>query len=400
MFKRTTGLVALSVISAISNAQEAGRIEAGQFDIIPTFNTSMSYVDNVAYARDGEPKIYSWRATLSPEIIAATEVDGNPVQFGYRLERGVYFSSSADDYTDHFVEATGEYELNSRHRLSGTAQYEDGHEDRGTGFSLGAGNDITTPDRFKSMYAGAEYSYGALTSNGMLTLKANRETLDYDREEQAYLLRDRAKNKIGGEFAYKIAPSTALVIDVTNTYTRYDRELSAASSLDSDTLRVLGGLTWESTAATTGFAKVGYTEKDFESATRSTFYGVDWEAGVEWQPVTYSTFRFATSADTRETNGEGNFIRGRDYTASWEHEWLQRLSTSASISKLTDEYVLDDEGIANREDDLMRYTAALNYQARRYLSFSLYYTLNDRDSNRDTIGYDRSIIGLSAEVSL
>ena len=120
------------------------------------------------------------------------------------------------------------------------------------------------------MYAGAEYSYGALTSNGMLTFKANRETLDYDREEEAYLLRDRAKNQIGAEFAYKIAPSTALVIDVTNTYTRYDRQLSEASSLDSDTLRVLGGLTWESTAATTGFAKVGYTEKDFESATRST----------------------------------------------------------------------------------------------------------------------------------
>ncbi|AMJ94160.1 hypothetical protein AVL56_07460 [Alteromonas stellipolaris] len=400
MFKRTTSLVALSVISAISNAQEAGRIEAGQFDIIPTFKSSMSYVDNVAYARDGEPKIYSWRATLSPEIIAATEIDGNPVQFGYRLERGVYFSSSADDYTDHFVEATGEYELNSRHRLSGTAQYEDGHEDRGTGFSLGAGDDITSPDTFKSIYAGAEYSYGALTSNGMLTLKTSRQTLDYDREEQAYLLRDRASNKIGAEFAYKIAPATALVLDVTNTYVRYDRQESAAESRDSDVMRILAGVKWESTAATTGFAKVGYTERDFESATRSTFNDVNWEAGIDWQPLTYSTFRFATSADTRETNGEGNFISGRDYTVSWDHEWLERLSTKASIGRYSDEYVLDDEGIANREDDLMRYTAALNYQARRYLSFSLYYTLNDRDSNRDTIGYDRSVIGLSAEVSL
>ncbi|MDO6539780.1 outer membrane beta-barrel protein [Alteromonas stellipolaris] len=400
MFKRTTSLVALSVISAISSAQEAGRIEAGQFDIIPTFNSSLSYVDNVAYARDGEPKIYSWRATLSPEIIAATEIDGNPVQFGYRLERGVYFSSSADDYTDHFVEATGEYELNSRHRLSGTAQYEDGHEDRGTGFSLGAGDDITSPDTFKSIYAGAEYSYGALTSNGMLTLKSSRQTLDYDREEQAYLLRDRASNKIGAEFAYKIAPATALVLDVTNTYVRYDRQESAAESRDSDVMRILAGVKWESTAATTGFAKVGYTERDFESATRSTFNDVNWEAGIDWQPLTYSTFRFATSADTRETNGEGNFISGRDYTVSWDHEWLERLSTTASIGRYSDEYVLDDEGIANREDDLMRYTAALNYQARRYLSFSLYYTLNDRDSNRDTIGYDRSVIGLSAEVSL
>ncbi|WP_339349143.1 outer membrane beta-barrel protein [uncultured Alteromonas sp.] len=400
MFKRTTSLVALSVISAISNAQEAGRIKAGQFDIIPTFKSSMSYVDNVTYAQNDEPKIYSWRATFSPEIVAATSVNGNPIQLGYRLNRGVYFSSSNDDFTDHFFEASGEFEINSRNRFELLAQYEDGHEDRGTGFSIGTGNEIETPDTFKSSLIGTEYSYGALTSNGMITFKASRESLDYDRNEGDYIYRDRIKTKVGAVFAYKIAPSTALVLDVTEIYNRYDEQESPTFSRDSDTLRVLGGITWESTAATTGFAKVGYTEKDFESVTRSTFYGVDWEAGVDWQPISYSTFRFSTSADTRETNGEGNFIRGRDYTASWEHKWLQRLSTSTSISKLTDEYVLDDEGIANREDDLMRYTAALNYQARRYLSFSLYYTLNDRDSNRDTIGYDRSVIGVSAEVSL
>ena len=39
--------------------------------------------------------------------------------------------------------------------------------------------------------------YGAVTSDGMITLKANRETLDYDRTEQAYLIRDRVKNQVG-----------------------------------------------------------------------------------------------------------------------------------------------------------------------------------------------------------
>ena len=130
--------VAICVASSVA-AQEQGRIEAGRFDIIPSLNTSMSYVDNVARATDDQAKIYSWRSVLSPEIIAATEVDGNPVQFGYRLERGTYFSSSADDYTDHFIEALTDYELNSRHTINAVLRYEDGHEDRGTGFSLGGG---------------------------------------------------------------------------------------------------------------------------------------------------------------------------------------------------------------------------------------------------------------------
>ena len=401
MFKRTKSIIAMSVICATPTlyAQEAGRIQAGQFDLIPSFSSSMSYVDNVAYARDDDPKIYSWRATLSPELIAATKIDGNPFQIGYRLERGVYFSSDSDDYTDHFVEASGDFELNSRHRVNAVAQYEDGHEDRGTGFSLGLGTAITTPDRYKSTYLGGEYMYGAATSDGLITLKANRETLDYDRSEQAYLIRDRVKNKVGAELGYRVGSATTAVLDVTQTYVRYDNQ-TGIETRDSDETRILLGVTWESTAATTGFAKVGYKEKDFESATRSTFYGTDWEVGVEWQPVSYSTFRFSTNADTRETNGEGNFIRGRDYTASWNHEWLNRLSSSVSIARETNEYVLDDEGIENRDDELMRYSASLNYQARRYLSFSLFYQLADRDSNREAIGYDRNVVGLSAEVTL
>lgn len=401
MFKRTKSIIALSVICAAPSlyAQEAGRIQAGQFDLIPSFSSSMAYVDNVAYARDGNPKIYSWRATLSPELIAATEIDGNPVQMGYRLERGVFFSSSADDYTDHFAEASGQFELNSRHRVNAIAQFEDGHEERGTGFSLGLGTAITSPDRYISTVLGGEYMYGAVTSDGMITLRANRETLDYDRTEQAYLIRDRVKNLVGAEFGYRIGSATTALLDVSQTFVRYDNQVGIATR-DSDEIRVLLGLRWESTAATTGFAKVGYKEKDFDALERSTFYGTDWEVGIDWQPLTYSTFRFSTSADTRETNGEGNFIRHRGYDFSWKHDWLDRLSSSIRISHATDEYVLTDEDLENRDDEFMNYMASLNYQARRYLSFSLFYQLADRDSNRESIGYDRNMVGISAEVTL
>ena len=401
MLKRTKSIVAMSVICATPTlyAQEAGRIQAGQFDLIPSFASSMAYVDNVAHARGEDPEIFSWRATFSPELIAVTQVDGNPFQVGYRLERGVFFSSSADDYTDHFVEASGEYELNSRHRLNAIAQFEDGHEERGTGFSLGLGTAIETPDRYISTSVGGEYSYGAVTSDGMLTFKVNRETLDYDRSEQAYLIRDRVKNLVGAEFGYRIGPATTALLDVSQTFVRYDNQIGIVTR-DSDETRILLGLRWESTAATTGFAKVGYKEKDFDAAARSTFYGTDWEVGIDWQPLSYSSFRFSTSADTRETNGEGNFIRHRGYDVAWNHDWLDRLSSSVRVSRATDEYILTGEEIENRDDEFMNYMASLNYQARRYLSFSLFYQLADRDSNRELIGYDRNVVGISAEVTL
>ena len=401
MLKRTKSIIAMSVICATPTlfAQEAGRIQAGQFDLIPSFTSSMAYVDNVAYARDDDPEIYSWRATISPELIAATQIDGNPFQVGYRLERGVFFSSSADDYTDHFIEASGEYELNSRHRVNAIAQYEDGHEERGTGFSLGLGTAITTPDRYKSTSLGGEYSYGAVTSDGVITLKANRETLDYERSEQAYLIRDRVKNKVGAELGYRIGSATTALLDVTQTFVRYDNQ-TGITTRDSDETRVLLGVRWESTAATTGFAKVGYKEKDFDAATRSTFYGTDWEVGIEWQPLTYSTVNFSTSADTNETNGEGSLIRGRNYRLSWTHQWLERLSSSLRYARENNEYIVDDEDFTNRDDKLSIYAASLNYEARRWLSFSLFYRIEDRDSNREAINFDQSVVGVSAEVTL
>lgn len=402
MLKRTQSKLLATVVVFLPlniNAQEAGRFQVGQFDIVPSMNASMSYVDNVAYARSEEPEIFSWRSVLSPELIAATEINGNPVQFGYRLERGVYFSSSQDDYTDHFFEASGDFELNSRHRVNTLAQYEDGHEDRGTGFSIGLGNTLATPDRYKSTFVGGEYMYGAITSDGMVTLKADRETIDYDRSEQRYLIRDRVNNRIGAELAYRVGSATNAVIDLTQSYVRYDNQTGIVSR-DSDETRLLVGLTWESTAATTGFAKVGYKEKDFKAASRDSFYGTDWEVGVEWQPISYSTVIFSTSADTLETNGEGNFIRGQLYSLSWNHNWLQRLSTSFKVVKSADEYIISDDVLSNREDDLMRYSATLNYDARRWLNFSLFYEFADRDSNRDVIGYDRNVVGISAEVTL
>ncbi|WP_420935745.1 outer membrane beta-barrel protein [Alteromonas sp. A081] len=399
----TKNIIVLSAVCAAApinvNAQEAGRIEVGQFDFVPILNSSISYVDNVSRVSDDDPKIFSWRSVISPEVIAATEINGNPVQLGYRLERGVYFSSSNDDYTDHFLEASTEIDINSRNRFNILAQYEDGHEDRGSGFSIGFGQDLTTPDTYKSSLVGVNYKFGSITSNAGLAFRANRSTLEYDRTEDQYLIRNRAVNVVGAEFNYDISPSVSLVLDLTRSSINYDEQL-LLDPLDSDETRLLVGVRWENTAATTGYAKVGYKEKEFDAQARDTFYGTDWEVGVEWQPLTYSTFDFSTSATTNETNGEGSLIRSRLYRASWNHNWLERLSTSFGVVIIDDEYILDGAVLANRTDDVTRYNAALNYNAQRWLSFSLFYNINKRDSNREIIGYDQRVLGVSAEVTL
>ncbi|NDV89946.1 outer membrane beta-barrel protein [Alteromonas sp. 345S023] len=403
MFIRKKIYLAVSatfVMFSASAQQEAGRIEYGSFDIIPTFNTSLSYLDNITRTTDEDAKINSWRAVFAPKVVLATQVNNNPVEIGYRIARGEFLTSTDDDYTDHFITASGDFELNSRHRLDASALYEDGHEARGTGLSIGTGENLSSPDTYKSSLIDVNYSYGSLTSDGMLTFSVSRNTLDYDREEESYLIRDRFINKFGGEFSYRVAPSTFLVFDVAKSYVRYDYQPADDASRDSDGIRILVGARWESTAATTGFAKVGYQEKDFESQDRDNFYGTDWEVGVDWRPLEYTTFRLSTSADTRETNGEGNFIRSRNYSASWNHDWYDYLSTSAGVTFQDNTYTLSGQDVAERNDDFTILSLSADYSARRWLNISVFYEYTDLASNRDTLGYDTNTVGVAFEVTL
>lgn len=402
MIKRigvSSALIASLAVCTVS-AQEAGRIQAGKFDIIPTLDSSLSYITNLTRTTDNAREINSWKARLSPGLLFSTQVSNNPVNFGYRIERGEYFTSTDDDYTDHFFTSNGDFELNSRHSVKFDAIYEDGHEERGTGLSIGAGENLTSPDTFKRTNTGVDYTYGSITSPGQLVFSVARSTLDYDRDEEIYLIRDRFTNSFSSEFSYSISSLTYLVFDVTKSFVRYDYNPLNESIRDSDVTRILVGFTWESTAATTGFAKVGYQEKEFAAEDRENFYGTDWEVGVDWQPIEYSNFRLSTSADTRETNGEGNLIRSRDYALTWNHAWYDYFSTNVSVTYIDNTYTLSDETLSERQDDFSIYNVSAIYQARRWLKVSLFYEYSELSSNRDTLGYNRDNVGISFEVTL
>lgn len=375
--------------------EEAGSIDLGGFELFPSLTVTHASDGNVTRSATGE--IDSWKRIVSPEAVLLNDFNGNLFQLGYRLERGDYFSSAQDNYTDHFVSGLVDYEMNSRHRAKITAEYEDGHDDRGTAFSIGTGNVLETPDEYKALDGELVYSYGALTADARLDFILGYRDLDYDRTEEIYLARDRDFVTVGGIFYYQVAPATDMVIDVSQTEVTYDYVIDGDETRDSTNSSILVGLEWETTAATSGFAKIGYQEKEFDSALREKFSGFDWELGVTWQPVDRSTIEFSTSSDSDETNGEGNFIQRRSYGAQWRHQWLDRVSTSASFAFVDDTY----EGSVNaREDDITLLRASVEYEFRRWLTFELAYQYDERESNQEIIDYDRNLISIGIKATL
>ena len=399
MFKRTSGAIVISLCAGqAAYAQNEGAIQVGKFDVTPVLTTDFQYIDNVTYASSEADEISSWVAVISPQLNAYTEFNGHEISMGYRIERGEYFSSDADNYTDHFANIKGDFEINDRNRIKGTLRYEDGHDERGRRYSNGFGNELTSVDTFKDTEAEAMYSYGALSAFGRLDLSVGYEKIDYDNNDVVYLIRDRDRMKYNAKFLYRLWEGTNFVVDARRDEINYDYDANPENPLDSTENSLLAGLSWDFDDVTQSFAKIGYKEKTFDAANRDDFSGLAWEVGVRYLPFTYSEITFSTKQDTRETNSEADYIRSTDYLVSWKHSWLERLSTTASIALMNDDYEGDVEDL--RSDDSKKLTLAADYAFRRWLTFGLYYSMSDRDSNRDFIEYDRNVYGLTARVTL
>lgn len=375
-------------------AQEAAGIDLGGFELYPSLGVGLSHDSNVIRSEDNE--IDSWASTVIPELVLVNNYGLNQIQVGYRLTRADYFDSTDDDYTDHLFFADAAFDLNVRNRLSLTANYEDGHDARGTSFSIGRCEQLSSPDTYKNSSVSGTYSYGALSSKGRIDLTAGYSTVDYDIDTDAYRTRDRKTTNLASTFYYQVMPATDLTFDVIYNDIEYDFAIDPTAPLDSEETRLLVGVEWESTAQTTGYAKIGNRKKDFKAEGRENFSGLDWTLGVIWSPLTYSIVDITAFTNTNETNGEGDFIETNTYRVTWDHEWLERVSTTVRASYSEDKYT----GGSDRVDDNMAFGFSLNYQMQRNVLVQLGYDYDERDSNRDVIDYDRSVFSLSMRVTL
>lgn len=387
--------VIIAVVCGKATAQSPASVEIGGFDLFPSIRAEIGHDDNVL--RDDENEVESWKSTVKPEFILVNSFGLNKIQAGYRLERGNYFSSQEDNYTDHLFNFLGSFDLNVRNRLKIEAIYQDDHDDRGTAFTIGQGDIIGKPDQYKSTQFDATYSYGALTSKGRIDINLGYGTTDYDLDTPIYQSRDRNTRTAAGTFYYNIMPATDLTLDVIYNDINYDFALDPTSPLDSEEVRTLVGVEWETTAKTTGYFKIGHRQKEFDDGSRENFSGLDWRVGVTWSPKTYSTVDFTTFTTTNETNGVGDFIDTKTYRLKWDHEWLDRISTTFRAAYSEDVYTGAN---ATRIDDNITTAFTVNYAIRRYIVLQGGYTFDSRNSNQNTIDFDRNIVSFTINVTL
>ncbi|WOX04846.1 outer membrane beta-barrel protein [Microbulbifer pacificus] len=374
---------------------EAASVKLGNgINFTPTLSVDLAQDDNVTLSETD--KVESLVAKVRPNFLLTAEDGVSAYSVSYALAKGEYFDSKDDNYLDHFLDGDAFWELNFRHRLALHGSYTNGHDARGSGFSLGRGDLLDEPDRYHSSDFGAVYSYGAESAKGQIDIELGTADLDYAGGVRTRE-RDRGTGYGGITFNYNAGGKTKVLAEITRREVTYDYTAMDAESLDSAEMNYRAGVTWEGTAQTTGRVKVGLRTKDFDSSTRDDFSGAGWEAGVRWVPLTYSAFDFSTARRSRESWGDGDFIDVQNYAVTWHHSWAERFST-----QLTFDHELNDyRGVeTDREETVNSSQLRMSYQMQRWLSFSAGVSLSDQDSTREGFDYEKNLTFIGIQASL
>jgi len=396
-----TSCSVLTLCTVLASAQalavQPAKIEVGIFDVVPFLTVDSKYDDNITQTLD-EDKIHSLVTVLAPSVEAVADNGEQRYTLGYAFSGGSYASSHADDFADNRFNAGFDWAFNHRNKLALSAEYFDGHEDRGTNeFSDGA----TGPDELTEQTLSATYTFGAESSKGRLIAHLENFDREYSNNRLLTQLRDYEKVEAGATFLWRVGGKTDLLIEATKADFDYLNDIAPIAggldTLDSELTKYLVGVTWEATAKTSGTIKVGHVKKTFDDADRKQASNTNWDVNVEWAPKTYSIITLTSAARTDESSGSGSYIDAEDYGISWGHSWSQKISSNAYYN-ISDETYVDD--FAGRQDDMTRYGVRVDYEMRRWLSVGLSAGYSERDSNDASNNYERNITALHFQLSM
>ena len=377
--------------------EDAGLIQIGPVSAYPSMKIVTLHDDNLF--RSDKNELSTLIGIVSPAVKFSLQDNIKKLTLDYQIEAGFHENSSQDDYVDQKLLGIFVFNPTDRIKTELRAEYLDEHDARGTGRTEGfgaVGPDTTLdPDEWHSYSIGGLLSYGTPNATGRVEVESSYVTKEYDNNRLFTFDRDRNDFKLRGTFFYKIWPKTRLLFEIKQTVFDYEKNAIGQASLDSTGRDYLLGVAWDATYKTTGFAKFGLSEKDFDSDLRDDNDQFKWEIGVKWMPRSYSTVDITTVRRQDETNGIGDSIDVAEFKVSWNHLWRHRISSTVEFF-----FAEDDFNSTRREDSRFMTSLKLNYDWRRWARISVGYQYEENDSNVSTFDYQRNLFGFAVNITL
>ena len=340
---------------------------------------------------------------LAPSLLMRFELARSRLEFSYKGDYGWYDRSNADDYGDHALKAGAYLLLGERSGLDLVASYDDVHENRGTGLSLGINPASSAfppdPDRYTTGQFLGRYTYGVSDTRTFVALEASTEKVAYQNDLAYTQQFDHDESYGKATFGVRVQPKTSVELSVQARDIRYNAPNASATGLvDSWEYRYLLGVVWETTAKMTGTVRVGWLNDKFVNSTLSSSSGASWEVAIHWSPLTYSHLDLSTHRDTETPiNPLGYVTVTAVYSLGWSHEWNSRLESTLALSYVDSTYSYATTGVQTTKTP--QYSLALTYQMRRWLRFEAGLDINARNSSIASYNFNENIARLGARIT-
>lgn len=365
--------------------------------VVPTTGLGLGYDDNITMA--GRDEISSWFYLIAPAIRVEMPANHSLLAFSAGADIVRYQDSSRDDREPWWARGDAIWDVSTRQKLALFADYGEGVDLRGESRRRGdAGLIPLDPDEWKRFGYGGVWDYGATGARGGLRFRAGTYNLEYTNNREGPLpgllgtrLLDRDWWYAGGTFSWRVAPKTALLLDYLHSDVSYDESPDSDSQIDTWML----GATWDATARTSGTIKFGIEKRDFTDPAKQDYDGAAWQASVRWRPRTYSAFTLTATRNTRESDGNADFLLREDIVLSWVHDWVSRFGTTVDIGFGEDEF-----RPTGPSEDLFYWGVGARYAYSSHLRFGVSVTSYDRDSGAAQFDFDRRVFLLTLEWSL
>ncbi|MEM9315052.1 MAG: outer membrane beta-barrel protein [Pseudomonadota bacterium] len=371
-----------------AHAQQTG-IQAGNVTVYPTLGVSVGYDDNVALSIGGTDQS-SYFYLISPGVRFETGTRRSSLRLDLYANIARYEASSLDDYDDFGVSIGWLYDPTIRSTFGAGAAYSENHERRGEGLQGFIRDDDMTPvNEFSTTDFDLLYEHGADGAMGRLSLTAGYTDLEYLNNREVTSFADFEAYRFGAEFAWRVAPKTALLASARYIETEYDEQ-----TRDNDTLFLGVGVEWDATAKTSGRVEVGHQDVDYFGPDQADYSGSYWRAGVEWRPREYSMFEMSTGRQSDSGFGQSTNVVRESLEVAWRHQWRTRLGTVVDVG-----FAEESLRPTGRKDELRSFGIGVNYQFRRRILFGVGYSYFERDSDAEDFDYERNQILFTTELS-
>lgn len=361
-------------------------IVMGGVYLYPAIGVSLGNNSNVLGTSANE--VSSQVTNIRPELVFEFKSQGDRYTASYFGNYSRYSNSSADNSNQYEFQFAGDNIIDSKTKFGWLAGYNETIDPRG-GTDRGVS---ATPDKWNSPTLAALFSYGSPGAMGRIELEGTVQNKRYENNRALTAASDVNLAGFAGRFFYRVAPKTSLLFELKQNNANY---LLPSSLNDNVETRFMFGATWELTAATTGYFKVGYLSKDFKTPSRETFSSMSWDGRIRWMPLSYSSVDLLTSKSTADSTGFGDFLLNRSFNLFWNHRWIGNWGTKVSAGWVKSSYMN-----TLRKDDLRTIGVGVTYDVKRWLRMGLEFNNTQRNSTLNINDFGRNVVFFTLDATL